>query len=440
MKRKLYIIVFTLLAVFIAIAAVLYFAGYYDISFIDRDSTVVTSPTDSSSSSSPISPAKSYELSVRSFRSQESLMNAAETQIADISTRFSSVGQLNTQGYYISDAVYSSDAFALARQTQSTALPAQFSFSTKTIPLIKKKAKDTGSYTTVISEQTVTRPALDLYMGYIISEDSGRFTLMDSSGKSLKTSLEIERFSFPYTRTKSGLPVFQIDEDYYIFNSETQDFEKIDSTEQNILPIAADLPSYYGSDTSFSARFYSENDRGFCEFYDSAGNVIFNSKNNDVRIEYTLPDTNGPESIGFYFFDDGYILVRRVQHYNTYSWRIIESDRTILLSPDGTQAEIPEDYTIVSYSNGVMLLEKNGFYGYMNTKGEWIAQPIYSFAQPFYEGLAVLGFQDGKIGMIDTEGNIVLPFAFDYISNCSGATITAFSDALGWQIFSKMKK
>ena len=77
----------------------------------------------------------------------------------------------------------------------------------------------------------------------------------------------------------------------------------------------------------------------------------------------------------------------------------------------------------------------------MDYTGAWIAQPIYDFAQPFYEGLAVVGFGEGDRLMIDTEGNIVIPMgAYDYISNASSGVIAAWRDGHGWDILHKMAK
>ena len=86
----------------------------------------------------------------------------------------------------------------------------------------------------------------------------------------------------------------------------------------------------------------------------------------------------------------------------------------------------------------MILLERDGLYGFMDYSGKWIAQPIYTDAEAFSEGLAVIGTADGRYGMIDTSGNIVVPFAYTHISSCSDGVIAVYSEESGWHILRKM--
>ena len=79
-------------------------------------------------------------------------------------------------------------------------------------------------------------------------------------------------------------------------------------------------------------------------------------------------------------------------------------------------------------------------YGILNVEGEWIAQPIYKSATPFIGGLATLGTDDGRYGMIDKSGNIVLPFTYDYVSQNSSGVVSAFRNENGWSVFKVMRK
>ena len=65
---------------------------------------------------------------------------------------------------------------------------------------------------------------------------------------------------------------------------------------------------------------------------------------------------------------------------------------------------------------------------------------MYTYAGPFSEGLCVLGYEGGKCGMIDTEGNVVIPFVFDYISDVSGGRIALYESSIGWSVIQKMVK
>ena len=135
----------------------------------------------------------------------------------------------------------------------------------------------------------------------------------------------------------------------------------------------------------------------------------------------------------------------RVQSWDCYQFaeydmvRIV-SDQDILIDPRGNQFNIPTGYKLRSYSNGILLLEKNGRYGYMNYIGAWIMDPVLKSGEPFLEGVAVCQNSYGSYGVIDREGNVVIPFAYDYISNISGGTIAAYMKDSGWTVYQKMVK
>ena len=46
---------------------------------------------------------------------------------------------------------------------------------------------------------------------------------------------------------------------------------------------------------------------------------------------------------------------------------------------------------------------------------------------------------DGVSGMIDTDGNFVIPMIFDYVSSISGGIAAAYDDACGWVLFNKVQ-
>ena len=155
---------------------------------------------------------------------------------------------------------------------------------------------------------------------------------------------------------------------------------------------------------------------------------------------YTEPFKCDEYMLGHYFYDDGLIRMRVVErrphNLNTY-----EDDYEVLIDKNGKEVSlIPDGYKLVSYSDSIFLLERNGRYGYYHRDGYWVAQPIYTYAAPFIEGLAVLGFQGGNKGVIDTDGNIVITFNYTSISNASTGLFACYSDEKGWQVFAKVSK
>ncbi|MCI9448800.1 MAG: WG repeat-containing protein [Clostridiales bacterium] len=160
-------------------------------------------------------------------------------------------------------------------------------------------------------------------------------------------------------------------------------------------------------------------------------------------IENILPPiSNGPESIGYFYYDHGLVRVRReiidFSNYETNNTQKVYSSEEILIDTSGNVYPTPVGYDIKAYSDGMILLERDGLYGFMDYSGKWIAQPIYTDAEAFSEGLAVIGTADGRYGMIDTSGNIVVPFAYTHISSCSDGVIAVYSEESGWHILRKM--
>lgn len=155
---------------------------------------------------------------------------------------------------------------------------------------------------------------------------------------------------------------------------------------------------------------------------------------------YYQPIYNDIYSLGYYYFDHGYMRVRVIEHEMIEGDVVnyVTADYDILIDPWGNEFDIPSGYKLVSYSDGVLLLERDGRYGYYHIDGHWIAQPVYSYAMPFVEGLGVLGTSDGDMGMVDTSGQIVLPFEYEYISTPSSGVIACFSVSDGWTMLAKM--
>ncbi len=163
---------------------------------------------------------------------------------------------------------------------------------------------------------------------------------------------------------------------------------------------------------------------------------IYPSEMSGIRIRqfYFEPVTNGLESLGTYYFDMGYTMVRYCWVSN-FNMKQIYRNEFRLVDTSGKVFDIPGGYSLKNYSDGILLLEKDGRYGYMDTEGSWVCPAVFQKASPFLQGLAVAVNEEGKYGMIDRAGNEVLPFVFDYLSNPSDGKIAAFSAERGWEIY-----
>jgi|GEM_PF-2532817 len=339
-----------------------------------------------------------------------------------------------------------------------------------------------SSYVTHSTDIISARRKVKTYMGYLlISYDDGgetRCMIADHLGNVLVEDVGDKR-PF-YARDYSNLPVF-IDGAgaYYSFNGVSFTkitYAKIRSELYYDYP-ASPVAEYNGVaevrfvDSSFSSRFVNNSTgknyistrylRAFN--FSSNGLAVIANTSREVKIintsarsvigdtswhiypgtstyvtyHFRLPDTLGIESIGCSGFDRGWLRVRRQavnEMSNKKGW--IVEDTEMLINADGEQFPIPDGYTFVGYSCGVLLLKNaEGFYGYYSIDGNWIAQPIYTCARPFIQGLAVLGYADGTLGMIDTDGKIVLPFIFTDISDVSSGVIASYIEGVGWNTY-----
>ncbi len=161
---------------------------------------------------------------------------------------------------------------------------------------------------------------------------------------------------------------------------------------------------------------------------------------NEFYCDPLIPDIS---AIGSYYFDHGLLRIRRQYYdryiYTEYHQTMIGADEDLLIYPDGTEFYTPPGYDMISYSDGMILLEKDGKYGYMDYTGKWVIQPTLDGASPYLEGVAAME-KNGYWGMADTEGNTVIPFRYDYVSNISGGVVAAYSEGIGWELYTKMTK
>ncbi len=178
------------------------------------------------------------------------------------------------------------------------------------------------------------------------------------------------------------------------------------------------------------------------------GWMYANEQNRRVFASFQPPYTYGIESLGSFYFDHGLVRVRKqIIDFWRYFLRTgytgsqikVVDEYDALIRKDGTEFELPVGYSLEGYSEGRLLLSRDGKYGVQSVTGEWIAQPIFADGGPFVGGLAPLKTEDGRWGLIDTDGNIVLPFTYDSISQVSSGLIACWREENGWSILRIMQ-
>lgn len=495
-------------------------------------------------------------LAIIGSKNQSSVVNVnSANRLSSEFVSFPGAGRLAAAGYKTSNLAYDSQSFVIAKMLPDFTVPSAYSLRNKTERELEYvQLSDYAQFTPIYTNVDVPRPAIDMYMGYIIVDNGKSLLVYSNTGKYI-TSFDDKNFVPAYTRDSNGNPLFyktatiesgQFSEEIVVEEpSGSIYFDRVphkkeetlllhgqlvnkgkgnpileevkvyyslsnagyfvasnydDSTENRGLYF--DYPTYYGLtdsninlyaekynrylkdfngnvsmehkvDWSFMKwgapintekyqRAYNFNNglacvvtegyyqNGGLYFITASGNRAFNtyrSYNNENAARYVIenympPLSYGPESIGYFYYDQGYVRARFeiIDYWNYSSNNRIQvySSEEVLLNTRGEKFPIPEGYKLKAYSNGMLLLEKDGLFGYMNNTGKWIAEPIYTEAEAFSEGLAVLKTADGRYGMIDTDGKIVLPFAYSHLSSCSDGVICGYSNANGWEIFRKM--
>lgn len=372
-----------------------------------------------------------------------------------------------------------SGPYAVGKRTVSV----QYKIDSSMDPSIKDATIKIGT-----RDEEIDITAIELYMGYIIkNSEDGVSALCNDNGEILASDMGDKVPA--YQRTVSGNPVFSdASGAYYVFDTEKSEFDTV--TAEDILPsLKYDYPyrpylndkgeqiyvkydskakkyKFYNAVSGkqvISAAYveaydFDQNGYVFAKSGSTNGIVDVNGKSvwksptsnyyfypdktvNQgcwVREYYERPYINDMSAMGADRVDEyGYVRVRLrlIGRSSSVYGRVVADYEALVDVKSGKHFEIPEGYTLEGYSDGVLLLSKNGRYGYYSIEGKWIAQPIYTYAEPFIQGLAVVGYSDGTRGMIDRDGNIVLPFAFSYVSNVSSGLVSTYSESGGWEIF-----
>ncbi len=346
----------------------------------------------------------------------------------------------------------------------------------------KKYNNNDASYITVAQKVTTERQTVKPYMGYLLIASAGgeKISLCDMFGNILADNMG--NISPYYARDEKNRPVFCDGEKYYVFDD--GEFAEIEK-ESIRAGLFYDFPATTYAPEGIEVKYDSETDsvrylrvkKGTYktgEYYKAYNiseklGVVMLKTENKVRVintkgyvqfsprgwyswetevvgqghsvgdEYTLPDTFGIESIGCAGYDSGWLRLRVVTTSHVVRNRVV-SDSYRLVNKYGKAFDIPDGYSLEGYSNGVLLLEKDGKYGFYTINKEWIAQPMFTYATPFIQGLAVVGLSDGTVGMIDTDGNIVLPFVFTSLSQLSSGVIVGYCEGVGYETFYLVEK
>lgn len=427
------------------LSAIFYAEGYYDFTFISRQEGEETKRPVPSDTDIPEETGKTdTDTDVNGNTSQGETQ--APIEIPDINSFLNS-------GYKVSSDLFNKEKDVIAKLDIS--LPSKYVYSTALKPKTVISYKPDGIER--VFEKTKTEQNLysvELYMGYIVVSDGDTTVIYNSDG-----TVAVERFEgtlgeFIYKYDESGKGIFTLEgESYVIENGAFVPAGKIldNGFAYNASSTVGKTDSYYAFEADDGKWGYKNGD-GKIEFaakYDKTYNFTnglgmvcneggifyFNERGSRKCTGYSQIGTNDLYSAGAIYFDGGLVMVRSV----TYERHDVIMDRDILVDVNGNEYEIPNGCELISYSNQRILLKKNGKYGFYAVKNDWITDiNTYTYAQPYCEGLAVVGTENGSKGVIDLDGNVVVPFEYSHITECCNGVFAAYSQSSGWTVFSKL--
>ena len=406
---KKYIIVSAALAVVITVFAVLmimYDKGIFDISFIKRtepaasDTETGTEPEDGTKDTDAESGTDGTETETEP---EETVSPTVFDELHE------AIPATNGKVYIATEKTYDKDTMSLYR------------LDTLTLPRVNV----TGDYMTR-TRYTVTRNevlrtiterqssemrrAADVYMGMLVISDGKSLSFYNGSGIIMYKYTGEEELVFAYERDKEDRPLFILGEEYYYIDPNAKTLVKSDFDKKDSRGLYYNYTSDFAKDAK-AAKFWNH--------------------------EPVAQRDEG--AIGALYFDNGYVMVRDIKYErdDEEDGKVVE-DMEIIVNEDGKEFPLPEGYSAKAYSDQRILVESKGRYGFYAVKGAWIADSIYSYATPYYEGLAVVGTLLQR-GVIDLDGNFVIPMSYTHISVCSGGIIVCWSAQTGYEVYIKVE-
>lgn len=230
--------------------------------------------------------------------------------------------------------------------------------------------------------------------------ENGLYNIIDTSGAAL---LDEPYQSIEPLSDYSGLLYDIPSTDYLRLHDGAKNLDGIFSAgEKKIIaePAYTSIVSYNGNHTFTVSRF--ENEAYTCGVLDSSGTEIF-------PCEYVWID---------YLGEDLYALYTDFE----------ENSTGTVAGIDGTVKSFPAFSDLGKFTDGLAYFEQDGSYGYVNPEGEVAVPAVYGGAYDFSGGAAIVA-QNEKQGLIDTAGNVLIPFEHDSLTQMFDGTVLGLTDA-----------
>ena len=388
----------------LAVIMIMYDRGVFDISFIQRPEQTASSQTETEPDTDTAEVTNDPENTDTSETEPE---DTADLALFD--ELHEAIPAVSTGTVKATEDTYDKETMSLYRLDME--LPAHNitgDYITRTRYIVSRD-KVLRSFTE--KQLSEMRRAADVYMGMLVISDGKSLSFYNGSGTLIFKYTGEEELVFAYERDKEDRPLFILGEEYYYIDADLMTLVKSDFDKKS-----DSRGLYYNYPSSFAKDAKKAGIRGY---------------------ETVAQKDEG--AIGALYYDSGYVMMRNIKHEQNDEDRKVVEDMEVIVNDDGKEFPLPEGYAAKAYSDQRILVEYKGKYGFYAIKGAWIADSIYAYATPYYEGLAVVGTGTQR-GVIDLDGNFVIPISYTHISVCSGGIIVCWSVQTGYEVYIKTEK
>ena len=260
-------------AALVCVLFALYYVGVFDVSFIERPESwegnlqqlksflagerpiYEDEDEEDEETTETEPPAETEEDEGKAHNTYAKKGNKRDSQVLEIDT----VEKKLAEGYSPTSKVWN-DNCVFATLKGQVDWPLSFSYSKETRATEKFTEHEDGGETTVeIIDSTDSRPAVELYMGYILYDDCGTLYIMNSNGQ-VMMPYDDNIYRPAYTRDKEGRPLFYNKTTEYLTYPTKKDKKDKDGTEKWLETdeILVDKYNYYYIPESGNAFLTSE--------------------------------------------------------------------------------------------------------------------------------------------------------------------------------------
>jgi len=148
-----------------------------------------------------------------------------------------------------------------------------------------------------------------------------------------------------------------------------------------------------------------------------SSNLTAVSNYTDTGYKYGYTDAQGNLVIDYkydyaYYFNEGVAITENYGENYTYKYYVVNEAGDEI-------NKTPYSYA-TTCSEGLICVQKDGYYGYIDIEGNTVIDFIYLYAYPFNDGLAKVQNSNYQYGFINREGKLIIDFSNNYINDFYG--------------------